>query len=653
MVLALVGVLNDVSTTRAGAGTMPLPIQPFAADAKGGISTNMLGQSIASNWTVTAALQGERTTLPWIFSGPGFSLDLDKEIKNPVDDDGDTVINDGCPTVGTMPEGALPALAYQCTNAVDEPDGDAVLDAVVNDGCPAVGPKAEGPAGGFPLSQCQGDYTNVGTVWTNVDAGCDGVVDYMANDCSALVGQDPLIAGRASPLIWREATTAVESDPDQVFLKSIMPPFSWLLRHQVPIDHLCTGLGPGGVPTKSVLNTIYAVIPYSPNGSTFVAQTKLGGSPDSPPSPVCLDSPQSSESVTKVYNNPPNEGDIDGVCTRATQTCADAGIYGMWTDNTVTIASGGGTQITVEKHKVNNGPEDGDFEELWETESTNANITAKWDANNLTVFSQNLVLPVSEDTEQLMGLNLACTVTGDYWGLVVIKNLLSPIPPTEDTFLDDNAFTFVVLVKCGTPTLTPEVDKEVALIRAMPSHVAIPTEGTVPVFIDELKVNHTTTELLGDEWLVAEVGDVVPPFDPDPAGPDLILQWATGVTMTAEGHATVPITGSYCGSDACLKLTNVPEWPGQADVHAQLNITCLATTPPGLYPVVVKAIDLPKAGFESKASDNAQRKVITVRCGGAATDGIVDGNGLYARWTILQSQGSSSIARASDLRKDY
>ena len=61
MVLALVGVLNDVSTTRA---IMPLPIQPFASDALGGISTNQLGQSITGNWTVTQSLAGERSSLP-------------------------------------------------------------------------------------------------------------------------------------------------------------------------------------------------------------------------------------------------------------------------------------------------------------------------------------------------------------------------------------------------------------------------------------------------------------------------------------------------------------------------------------------------------------------------------------------------------------
>jgi len=568
MVLALVGVLNDVSTTRA---IMPLPIQPFASDALGGISTNQLGQSITGNWTVTQSLAGERSSLPWIFSGPGFGIDLDKEIA---------------------------------------------------------------------------DTTPVGTVWTNIDALCDGGVDFMAENCSLLAGGPAGYEGRASPLLWLEATTAVEGTSED-YLKAIMPPFSWLLRHKVDITHLCLGTGGSSTNTVSVLNTIYAAIPYSPNGSTFVAQTKLGGSPTSPPSSACLDTPQSSESVTTVYNTPPNEGDIDGVCNPATQACADAGIYGMWTDNSVAIANGGSTTMDVEKYKVNNGPEAGNFSELWEVESTNSGILAAWVPGG-PVFAEVIALPVAVSVEQDKVLSITCTAPADnQWGLVVLKNLLSPIPPTEDTNLDDNAFTFVVLVKCGTPVVTPAVDKEVSLIKAIPSHIAPTTPGVpVPVAIDELKANHGTTNVLGDEWLVAEVGDV-----DATVGPDLILAWAPGVIVRALGHSDLTPTVTSCGT-GCIKF-QVNEWPGQADVLATLNIACPATTPAGLYPVVVKAIDAPVGAFESKPSDNAQRKVITVRCGGAADDGIVDANGLYARWTILASQGSASLARFGDLRKSY
>ena len=71
-VLALLGVVRDIGTVHAA---VPTPVQPFAARALGGVSTTTLGASIAHNYTITQANQGERTALPWIYSGPGFWVD--------------------------------------------------------------------------------------------------------------------------------------------------------------------------------------------------------------------------------------------------------------------------------------------------------------------------------------------------------------------------------------------------------------------------------------------------------------------------------------------------------------------------------------------------------------------------------------------------
>jgi len=245
--LALVGVLKDVTPTRA---VMPQPVQPFAADAVGGVDTTLLGVGIGANYTVTLALQGERTTLPWIFSAPGFSVDKD---------------GDGAWT----------------------PDGN-----------------------------------TAGTVYSTVDADCNGgAADVLMNDC------DLYLTPAASPLIWVEAPTGeVVGTPlpagDQ-YLKAIMPPWKWLFRHKVDIDHLCFGTTP--LPTKSVLNTVYAEIPFSGilGQRGFVAQTQLGGAPDSPPGSLCLDSPQSSTSITTPYNNPPAAG--------GSGVIGGAGLYARWT----------------------------------------------------------------------------------------------------------------------------------------------------------------------------------------------------------------------------------------------------------------------------------------------------------------------------------
>jgi len=69
------------------------------------------------------------------------SLDGGPDCHNNVDDDGDDVVNDGCPTNGTSPEGGGLATATNsnCLNNVDD-DASDDPDNRVNDGCPAVNP---------------------------------------------------------------------------------------------------------------------------------------------------------------------------------------------------------------------------------------------------------------------------------------------------------------------------------------------------------------------------------------------------------------------------------------------------------------------------------------------------------------------------------
>jgi len=253
--LTFFGVLRDFRTTHA---LMPLPIQPFAADAQGGISTNQLGVSIAFNYTITQVLQGERTTIPGIFSGPGFSVDPDS----------------GPPYDVSPPPPPVPIK---------------------------------------PL----------GTVWSSVDVFCDGQVDLMYDGIAQ------------TPLTWLEATTDKNNLGPAAFLLPIMPPWPWIARHKVDIGMFCIGTVPPWplVATNSVLNTVYAQIPFSPGGGAFVAATKLGGSPTTPPSSVCLDSPQTSESITNLYNNPSLAGNSAGGPVGAAGRALDnnSGLYARWT----------------------------------------------------------------------------------------------------------------------------------------------------------------------------------------------------------------------------------------------------------------------------------------------------------------------------------
>ncbi|MCJ7491914.1 MAG: hypothetical protein MUP15_07175 [Dehalococcoidia bacterium] len=242
-------VVRDSSVTRAN---MPRPVQPFAAQAIGGVSTTQLGQSIAASQVVTQVLKGERTTIPAVFSGPGFSVDPDT----------------GPPYDVSPPPPLVPIK---------------------------------------PL----------GTVWSSVDVNCDGQVDLMYDGIAQ------------TPLTWLEATTNKGALGPAAFLLPIMPPWPWIARHKVDIGMICIGTVPPWplVATNSVLNTVYAQVPFSPGGGAFVAATKLGGAPTTPPSNVCLDSPQTSESITTLYNNPP----LNGVDANWDGLDDNSGLYVRWT----------------------------------------------------------------------------------------------------------------------------------------------------------------------------------------------------------------------------------------------------------------------------------------------------------------------------------
>jgi hypothetical protein len=79
---------------------------------------------LGSGWTIQIASD----------SGPAEQMTVTallSQCDNAIDDDGDTLVNDGCPTVD---DGVLhPETGAQCENAVDD-DGDTV----VNDGCPTI-----------------------------------------------------------------------------------------------------------------------------------------------------------------------------------------------------------------------------------------------------------------------------------------------------------------------------------------------------------------------------------------------------------------------------------------------------------------------------------------------------------------------------------
>jgi hypothetical protein len=595
--LALVGVLRDVGTSKAQQPVGTLPVQPFLADATGGMADTTLGKvADVDNYTLTTIPRGSRTTLPWIYSGPGWGIDVDKNMT---------------------------------------------------------------------------DETPLGTVSSLVDALCDstGAVDDILED----LVEDPAHPGQyicttpptINPLIWEESTTAVEGPGGDEWLKPLVPPYSWLARHTAKITNICIS-GTISNATTSVLNTIYTSVPFSPNGSAFTATTKLGGDPVVPINATCLDSPQTSTSITSLYHAPDLEGNADGPCNKGTYACADAAIYGVWTDNTVSLAAGATTTKAVKSVNLNNGPENGAFSAHWEVELTNSTlIDAGWDASYTKTATDAIPdLAKSVSTEQNRTLHLQCKGTSEGEGLVVLKKVLWPAnhaasaQMTKDTYADDNAFVFVVKVICGTDVATL-VDKEVIWVKPVSvkvgtppndkwyaqDHLVLAANETRAVIIDELKANHHTAPVDGKEWLVAEVADS-----------NLVVTWEPNSVTIDQGGTPVSVPGVTSCGDGCITYT-VSEPQGQSDIQAQLNIQCAAVPVPGLYSVVLKAIDAPVGtGIgESKPSDNAQRSVIKVWCGAGAgvPDSIEDANGLYARWTVFQSVGLSSLQIAAELRKPY
>ena len=107
-----------------------------------------------SGAVATIQAQGRCGDIAEVTSRAGFNAG---QCLSNVDDDGDTRVNDGCPTVGAAPEN--PA----CANAIDDDPADDGTTPTVNDGCPVKGTAETG-------AQCANAIDDDGD--TNVNDGC-------------------------------------------------------------------------------------------------------------------------------------------------------------------------------------------------------------------------------------------------------------------------------------------------------------------------------------------------------------------------------------------------------------------------------------------------------------------------------------------------
>jgi len=567
--MALVAVMVAFGAYRestSGAGDMTRPIQPFYADLSlAGFADTTLG-AVTPNYVYTHIPYGVRISIPWIFSGPGYTT----------------------PT------------------------------------------EAEGP----------GLNVQLGGIRTVLDVLCNGVNDYMVPNFDV---------NEKYP--WKETTTAAKGT-DADFLYTQVPPYPWIFRDTSNPNHFLLG-GVSQISATVQLNTVYTTLPFSPNGGAGTATTKNNGNPhfiNGPASAltdaesVCIDSPENTTSLTSVNTNPPLLGDTGPGCSGA--GCADAAVYGPLTANTIS----GSQTATVTANYLNRGPSQGTFTETWDVELTNsAVVTAVWSNASPVLNVTGTVLNPGTTVAASQPLTVTCNGTSGE-GLVVIKTVLWPQTGTHDYYPADNANFFVTKVVCGS--VGTAVDKQV--VEVVPVAIGATALDSTPYQVNlviggapalltmkEVKANNTNINPVpGHEWLAAEAAPTVP---------TILRSWSNAVDVTPAWGLVQHITANGGSSDTIDFAYSEP--PGQSTALANLSVSCPGGMAEGRYSVVVKAIDAPTAAYdETNPADNAQRFVIMVNCWTSSIhgqDGIDDGTGLYARWTIFQSNPDGRLTFAS------
>lgn len=114
------------SATSSGADNVDQWVLHLCEPGGGPPTVSSLGYLHSGTCEPIERYQHMQTAKPSAGGPPGVG-ESGAQCANAADDDGDGVVNDGCPAVG------LPEIVVQCINALDDD-----LDAAVNDGCPPV-----------------------------------------------------------------------------------------------------------------------------------------------------------------------------------------------------------------------------------------------------------------------------------------------------------------------------------------------------------------------------------------------------------------------------------------------------------------------------------------------------------------------------------
>jgi hypothetical protein len=494
------------------------------------------------------------------------------------------------------------------------------------------------PEWGTPIDMDTAEGSTLGDIIVTLDVMCDstgsGAEDTLAN------------ASPTDPYLWTQGNILGGVGESDAWLTTLVPPYPWYIRDTMHATKFWVAGAPVGADVD--LNTVFTAIPWSPNGNGSVATTKNGGNPiawSAAANGLCIDTPQNSTSHTETSIAPPLLGDTGGACTGG--NCSDAAVYGPIGKFT---QSGAGS-VPVKDVYLNRGPDAGNFTAHWETEATNpsvanATIVGGTSSGATSTLDHAQALPVATSTDDPQSIAVTCPGTGE--GLIVVKNVLWPVAPTQDYYPADDAGVLVIKVTCGSAGASP-VDMSVTELRPTavsapdpvtpnmgqkPEQLNLSTGGqSATVTIRDVTTNNAASAKPADVYLDAETSGVV------------TTSWDDDATQgLGVGNGTNPLEATDCSpaNASCNKFAGVSMPSGQSDIKDDLTVTCPASSAPGRYSVVIKGIVAPTGG-ETKSQDNANRLVIMVNCWSSPPtgDGLDDGTGLYPRWEIAESNPDS------------
>ncbi|MGA2285414.1 MAG: hypothetical protein ABSG55_04005, partial [Dehalococcoidia bacterium] len=604
------GSLRDSSTPTAA--TTVIPIQPFAPDWSGsGTSSTVLSNTaggapaIISNRTEGVIPRGTRIAIPYIYSSAEWYqlLSLD---AGTIGDPGTFPPPTYIPPTGTVVGSVIATLDVKCT----------------------------------------------------MDVGGIGVPDvgdsFLAYKNGAVVTAYPWVLGQVAPQL---------ATPSDTWLNAWLPPFPWLLRDTAHANHFIVSGASAGADVT--LNTVFSAVPFSPNGGVDVATTRNGGNPEvwtQAANGICIDTPQNSTSFTSTSYAPPALGytAAAGSCTAG--TCADAAVYGPMVKNDQAFTVGGSGNVSITSNYVNRGPTDpAGFTAHWEVIATNPNVAdAHWVATgNPKTLNSSVSLAAAATVPDTQTLAISCAAAVNGEALIIVKNALWPGAGISDYYPSDNANVNTIKVVCGTdlanlsdltvdllrPNAVSAPNPSTPALTSVPEQINLQTIGqSATVTIREINTNNDTNPVTADQY-----------FDVESSGAVTASLGTVTLSHGESGGTPGACAGAAPGA-VCTDIAGVSEPVGMSDLTIPVTVTCPADEAAvGRHFVVVTGILAPDPRGESTHGQktNAQRVSIMVNCWSddhpmpAPVADKDDGNGLYVRWTIAQSNPDDQASFAS------